>query len=203
MTSTSKHIFRTTAFVVLAIAALALFIGYSVGSGTPPKQFLEARIQAVGASNNLAQLVNNSVNNLTKVGEYERTGDDTKALDLIGFEATQKQEKQNAAVLFATYLNQMAKSVPDINSEIARADALSAITSGVAMVSRIISYNENLDKLFTALQQKILKGSAIAGTEIATLTTNLNSDAQAINTLSQDFNAALTQFDKEFGVLGR
>ncbi len=198
--STSKHIFRTTAFVVLAIAALALIIGYAVGSGTPPKEFLEARIHAVGASNNLANLVNNSLSNLAKVDQFEHDGRDSQALELIGYEANQKAEKQNSAVLLATYLNQMAKAVPDIDSETARSQAMSAITSGVAMVSRIISYNENLDKLFSTLQQKILLGVAPDTTTVSTLAANLNSDAQAINTLSKDFNAALSQFDSAYGI---
>ena len=195
-----KRTTRTTGFAIAIVAACALIIGYALHTGAPPKDFLEARIHAIGAANNLAQLVNNSIVNLQKVDTYVRNNNDVEAQNLISFEFSQKQDKQNAAVLLATYLDQMSKAVPDISSNAASQDAVQAITSGIAMVSRIISYNSDLEQLFTAIQYKLVHHIWPTGVNVTGLTSNLNADGEAVNGLSKDFNAALARFDAEYGM---
>lgn len=166
---------------------------------TPPKEFLEARIQTIGAVNNLAQLMNNSLSNLEKVSGYIEKNNDIEAKALIDFEFAQRKERQNAAVLLASNLEQMARSATAIKSGGARSEAVEAITSGISMVSRMVSYSNNLERLFGELQQKA-NGANPATLNLNTLSTNLNNDAKAINELSEEFNDALRQLDKRYGI---
>ncbi len=165
----------------------------------PPKEFLETRIQTIGAVNNLAQLMNNSLSNLGKVSNYIKNGNDVEAKALIDFEFAQRGERQNAAVLLASNLEQMARAATEIKSGSARSEAVEAITSGISMVSRMVSYSNNLERLFGELQQKA-NGINPGSLSLNTLSTNLNNDAHAINELSEEFNDALNQLDKRYGI---
>lgn len=187
------------ASTALTITAVIILIGiYALKTGTPPKPFLEARIQALGVANNLALLVANSYANLEKVAVLAQENDYTQASKLITYEFSQRQEKQNSAVALASQLDQMAKTSSLIDSGRARGYALQAITSGVAMVSRMISYNSSLDQLFQAIDAKI--NGQDSGPEARAISASLNNDAKTINQLNAEFNAQLRKFDNVYGI---
>lgn len=187
------------ASIGLIIVAAGVFAGsYLLKAGTPPADFLEARIKAIGASNSLAQMVEASLGNLQKVDSYVKNNEDKQAMTLITYEYNQREQKQTAAVTLAAHLDQMAKTAPTIESSRARGYAMQAITSGIAMVSRMISYNSNLDILFEAVETKITTGQA--GPEARALITELNNDASVINTLNTEFNTLLGKFDRVYGI---
>jgi hypothetical protein len=187
------------ASTALTITAVIILIGiYALKTGTPPKPFLETRIQALGVANNLALLVANSYANLEKVAVLAQENDYTQASKLITYEFSQRQEKQNSAVALASQLDQMAKTSSLIDSGRARGYALQAITSGVAMVSRMISYNDSLDQLFQAIDAKI--NGQDSGPEARAISASLNNDAKTINQLNAEFNAQLRKFDNVYGI---
>lgn len=191
-------ILRNTVVAVAVIGLGSLAISYFV-HGSIPRSFFDTRLQAAGAANNLATLINNSLANLRKIEEFEVNNSNDQALDMVTFEVGQKQEKQNAAVLLASNLEQMAQAAMEITSSNARALAIEAVTSGVSMVSRIVSYNNSLDQLFAAIQTKIVTGAPPTNVNIRALLASINSDGKAINDLNNTFNAALTKFDERYG----
>jgi hypothetical protein len=194
-----KSLFRNTLVAVGVIALGGVAIAY-FSSASVPRAFFESRLQAAGAANNLAVLINNSLANLQRIEQYENNNSNDQALELLSYEIDQKQEKQNAAVFLASSLEQMAQAAMTISSAGARGLAIEAVTSGVSMVSRIVSYNNSLDQLFTAIQSKLRNGSSPAGVNIRTLLATLNNDGKAINDLNNSFNAALKKFDQQYGV---
>lgn len=166
---------------------------------TPPKEFLETRIQTIGAVNNLTQLMNNSLANFEKVNTFIGNKNFVEARDFIKFEFSQRAERQNAAVLLATHLEKMAQAATQIDSSGARSDAVEAITSGIAMVSRMVSYSNNLELLFNELQRQTAGGAPNNGM-LAKLSGDLNADAAAINELGENFNEAFNRLDRRYGI---
>lgn len=193
-----KHILKKTATSVIIIGAGALIISYFMRGGVP-RAFFEARLKAAGAANNLAVLINNSLNNLHRIEQFEAGNSNDQALSLVEFEIGRKQEKQSAAVLLAGYLEDMARAGMTISSSGARGLAIEAVTSGVSMVSRIVSYNSSLDQVFSAIQEKISSGSAPTGVNIRALLASVNNDGKAINDLNASFNETLRKFDQAYG----
>ncbi len=199
MSSHSKHhILRTSVTSIAVIGIGALAISY-FASGGVPKAFFAARLQAAGAASNVAVLINNSLTNLHRIEQFEQNNSNEQALELLAFEIDRKQEKQNAATVLAGDLENMAKAAMEINSSGARGLAIEAVTTGVSMVSRIISYNNSLDQLFSAIQTKIQSGFVPEGVNIRALLASINSDGQSINVLSNSFNETLQRFDKSYG----
>lgn len=195
---TKQNFLRTTLTAIAIIGIGAVVVTYLASAGIP-RAFFAARLQAAGAANNLAVLINNSINNLQRIEQFENNNSNDQALSLLTFEIGQKQEKQNAAVLLASNLEDMAKAGLEITSGDARGLAIEAVTNGVSMVSRIVSYNNSMDQLFSAIQEKILHGTPPAGVTIRSLLASINSDAKAINELNTSFNAALKKFDQSYG----
>lgn len=193
-----KHLFRNTFWAIIVIVVGAFIIAYST-STTIPRAFFEARINTAGAANNLARLINNSLTNLHRIETFEQNKSHDQALEMLRFEIGQKQEKQNSAVLLATDLEDMAKAALEINAATPRGLAIEAVTSGVSMVSRIVSYNSSMDELFAAIQNKILNGSAASDTNIRALLASINADGKAINDLNDSFNETLKKFDENYG----
>ncbi len=199
MSAHSKnHLLRTTVTSILIIGVGALVVAYFAASGVP-RAFFEARVQSAGAANNLAVLINNSIANLHRIEQYQQNGSYEQALELLTLEISQKQDKQNAAVLLATDLETMAKAATEISSGSARGLAISAVTTGVSMVSRIVSYNSSMDQLFAAIQSKIKYGYVPDGVNVHALLASINSDGSSINELNNSFNATLKEFDKNYG----
>lgn len=192
-----KGVFRNTLISIVIIAGGAFVISYFISTDIP-RSFFDARVQSAGAANNVAALINNSVANLKRIEEFEANQSYEQALDLVKYEIGQKQEKQNAAARLAGTLEQMANAALEISSGSARALAVDAVASGVAMVSRIVSYNAQMDQLFVVIQGKLTGGQQSAG-GIRALLASINSDASAINKLSQEFNASLETFDDRYG----
>ncbi len=193
-----KRVLRNSTIAVAVIILGGFAFNYLLNA-TIPKAFFESRIAAAGAANNLAVLTNNSLANLKKIETFESANGNGQALDLLSFEVGQKQEKQNAAVLLASHLDNMAKAANQIVGNRARSLAVEAVTSGVSMVSRIVNYNSSLDQLFAAIQQKISDGNVPTGTNIRALISSLNSDAKSINELNTQFNSTLAEFDSRYG----
>ncbi len=192
-----KPLLRQVLIATTVIAISSLAVVFATRSGVP-RAFFEARIKAVGAANNIAVLTNNSLSNLRRIEEFEKNNSIDQANSLAEFEISQKFEKQNAAVLLATYLEEMARVGNTISSARARSLAISAVTTGVSLVSRIVSYNNALDQVFAAIQEKMIGGST-GSVNIRALIASLNSDAKAINDLNLAFNQALSAFDTQYG----
>ena len=196
--SNYKHVLRNAAASIIVIVLGAVIFEYFF-TGSVPRAFLDARLQAAGASNNAALLINNSLSNLSKIERMEANNSNDQALDLVGFEISQKQEKQNAAILLAAQLQTMADAANAITSGRARGMALEAVTSGISLVSRLVAYNNSLDNLFAAIQYKILNGAPPAGVNLRSVIASLNADAKSINDLNTKFNALLSEIDEAYG----
>jgi hypothetical protein len=192
-----KPLLRQVLIATSVIALSSLAVVFATRGGVP-RAFFEARIKAIGAANNIAVLTNNSLSNLRRIEEFEKNGSIDQANSLTEFEIGQKFEKQNAAVLLATHLDEMARAGNTISSAKARSLAISAVTTGVSLVSRIVSYNNALDQVFAAIQEKILSGDT-GSVNIRALIASLNSDAKAINDLNIAFNQSLKEFDVQYG----
>lgn len=191
---------KTKSGLLTGAAAIAI-VGYLLlqTPATPPKEFLETRIQTIGAVNNLTQLMNNSLANFEKVNTFISNKNFTEARDFIKFEFSQRPERQSATVLLASHLEKMARAATQIDSSGARSDAVEAITSGITMVSRMVSYSSNLELLFNELERQS-SGGAADQARLAKLSTDLNADAGAINQLGQNFNEAFNSLDRRYGI---
>jgi hypothetical protein len=191
-------------WVVGIIGAVIIGVGiYSVISLVMPKanipaEFSEARINGAELAREIVALSNESLGNLETIAAYDRAGKKSEALILISQEVLKNRNIQQEAIKLSSQLERMARSINDINPTEARVLATEAVSSEVALVSRLLSYNDYLLRLFEALRNKFENPSTYTNGKVEQLVVKINEEAQAINTFNQRFTASLAQFDKLF-----
>ena len=110
----------------------------------------------------------------------------------------ENRSNQEEAIKLATQLEKMARILPSIKPASARQHATAAVSSEVALVSRLVSYNDYLKQLFEVLRAKFNNRYSYyeADGQVELLIVKINEEAQAINGLNNRFSAALAELDK-------
>ena len=89
----------------------------------------------------------------------------------------------------------MAQALPSIRPGSARQIASEAIGYEVALVSRLISYNDALNRLFELLRGKFTGKITETDGKVRGLINDINAGANAANDLNKAFNEAMRRFD--------
>jgi len=187
----------------IAIAVLVGVATYSViylrtSGHYIPSEFSQARIDGAELAKHIVELSNESLGNLATIADYDRLGKKSEALILISQEVVKTRDLQEEAIKLSSQLESMARTVEDIRPGKARVLAAEAISSEVALVSRLLSYNDLLLQLFEALRNKFQHPDEFTNGKVEGLVTRINEEATAINTFNDRFGQSLAEFDKLF-----
>jgi hypothetical protein len=180
-------------FLVLIAAGIVTAWFSSRESGVP-KGFTDARQQGALIAQNIVDLSNQSTNDLTQVNALDKSGDYTDALVITTNIITKNQNLHDQAVSLSDQIETMAKSLPDISSDEARQDALNAISSRLALVTELINYSGDLEKLLVTLQGHFT-GASIKPGDVQTIVDQINTDVNAINNFNSQAQQSMVKFD--------
>lgn len=180
------------AFFVVLLGKYALSVDKYV-----PRAFMDARARGAKVANNIVNLSNEILKGLDTIEQYEQKGLRSKALNMISNVLSKNREMQKEAVKLSEELKNMASLINEIKPSVAREHAIEAVSSEVALVSRLINYNNFLDQLFKLLYAKLSNGSRAKG-RVRYLIDQINQEARAINDLNEQFNNAITSFDNVY-----
>ena len=192
------------AWILGTVIAVIIGVGgYSVlrlvgDAGFVPVEFSEARIKGAELAKNIVELANGSLGSLEEIAAYDEAGKKSEALILISKEVLKNRDTQAEAIKLSSQLERMARSIEEIKPARARVLAAEAVSAEVALVSRLISYNDFLLQLFEALRQKFQNPTVYANGRVDELVRKINEEAQAINTFNQRFGESLAEFDELF-----
>jgi len=163
-----------------------------------PPEFSEARLRAASLAQKIVTLSNDSLKSLEEVAQYDKQDDSSQALILISRQIIKNRDNHDATVQLSSYLERMARSLPDIKPAKARQIATEAVTTEVALVSRLLTYSDYLAQLFDVLRAKFNNSLSNPDGRVEELIRKINQEAEAINDLDTRFNDAIAQFDKLF-----
>ena len=187
-----------------------LLTGSAIGLGTyvgaylviphsfVPAEFSEARIQSATLAERIVSNSEASLANLQAIAQYDKNGEIAPALALIAQEFARTRETQDAAVKLSSRLEAMARSIDAIRPAEARLLATEAISAEVALVSRLISYNDRLKELFEVLREKFEHPGLATNGRVEALVGKVNEEARAINEFNRRSTQSLAEFDKLF-----
>lgn len=163
-----------------------------------PREFSGARLEGAAIAQKILTFSNSALTSLEKISEYDKNGKTAEALILISRQLIENRVNQEEAIKLATQLEKMARILPTIKPASARQYATAAISSEVALVSRLVSYNDYLKQLFEVLRAKFNNRYSYheADGQVELLISKINEQAQAINDLNSRFNNALAELDK-------
>lgn len=191
-----KHI-----VTVMMAAAAVLFLRYVVfPSRFLPGEFSEARIKGSNVAERIVEISRSNLALLDEVARYDRESDHSEALIAISRAIIQNRDNQVEAIRLSEQLTTMAEQTPRIRPLRAKEIATEAVASEVALVSRLIYYNNYLSQLFETLRVKFEKPwVAYLDGQVSDLINKINDEAQAINELNKKFVASMAELDAIFG----
>ncbi len=193
---------KTRLLIIATIALIGLGIYILVAAITPekfvPKEFSEARIKGAQLAVEIVALATQSLNSLQEIAGYDEQGNAPEALILISREVIKNKETSQRAINLSGQLEKMARLLEEIEPARARILATEAVSSEVALVSRLLNYNDLLRQLFETLRDKLEGKTANPDGKVRELVDRINKEAQAINDFDRRFNQSLAEFDKIF-----
>jgi hypothetical protein len=183
-----------------AAAGAALIGGYFIvklltGGSYVPVEFSEARIQGAALAGEILALSSETLSSLPVIASLDEAGKKSEALALISKEIMRSNEVRAKAVALSSQLEQMARTIDGIKPAKAREVATEAVSSEVALVSRLITYNDLLVQLFQTLRDKFENPNADTDGKVQPLIDEINVEAKAINDFNGKFNQSLEEFD--------
>lgn len=189
---------KTGAVVAIIAFGLYFFINNLFAKSFVPTEFAEARLTGAAIAKKIVGLSNEALASLDQISKYDQQGNASEALILISNEVIKNQENHQAAINLASQLEQMARLLNDIKPTQAKVLATEAVSSEVALVSRLLVYNDFLLQLFQTLQQKFQNKNFNTDGKVQDLIGKINEQRRAINDFDNRFNQSLSEFDKIF-----
>ena len=169
-----------------------------IGPKVVPSEFLEARGSGEKVAAEIVDLSAGSINNLSRIAELDKEFNYPEALVLVSGELIKNGTFNDKATALSTELARMAQAIPSIRPSKARELAAEAVSYEVALVSRLIGYNQALRELMSMLKSKFSWEFYGTDSQIEDLLVEINSTATAINSLNAAFEETLKDFDELF-----
>ena len=113
-----------------------------VDSKIIPSDFLKARHQASLIAQEIVSLSNETTNNLNNISNLDKERKYKEALSIISQEIEHNRLAREKAVALSTQLETMTKNISGITPPDAGQKALEAVSSEVALISRLVNYND-------------------------------------------------------------
>jgi hypothetical protein len=186
-----------TVFVIMVLMGTGIFALFEQQNQIP-QDFVQARSQGAAIAANIVSISNQSVASLAQVNKLDEEGKYTDALTMTTDLVTQSQTLRDQAILLSTQIGTMTKALAKVNSFEAQQAAFQSIASQLAIITQLVNYSNDLDKLLLTLQSHFT-GKAIQPNDVQGLVNQINLDVTAINSFNSQASQAMAQFDKIVG----
>ena len=163
-----------------------------------PQDFIQARSQGAAIAANIVSISNQSVASLAQVNKLDQEGKYTDALTMTTDLVTQSQTLRDQAILLSTQIGTMTKALAKVNSFEAQQAAFQSIASQLAIITQLVNYSNDLDKLLLTLQSHF-SNKTWNPDDVTGLVNQINLDVTAINSFNSQASQAMARFDKIVG----
>jgi len=180
---------------MIAVVAVLLIRFVFIGPKVIPVEFAAARETGTRLTEEIIFLANASRAGLEDIARFDADANASEALIATSRELIRNKDVRERAVNLSVELGRMAQALPDIRPGSARQIASEAIGYEVALVSRLISYNDVLNRLFELLRAKFTGQVTETDGKVRAMINDINAGANAANDLNKAFVDAMKRFD--------
>lgn len=177
-----------------------LFIIAVIATASPsvPGEFRAARERGAVIAAFINNFSEKSISSLREIEEMDKTGRYSEALSVIDSELTRLKTAREKSLDLLIELQQMALKIDEVGSYEAQKLGVQAVSANIAMVSRLIAYNDHLNDLFLTLRLKYISvNPGVYDRDAAAAVKRVNDDALAINELSRRYQSVMKKFDEK------
>ncbi len=185
-------------FILVILAAYLVARIFFVEIKTVPDDFLKARHEASLIAKDIVEISNEAVINLDKIYEFDKEGNYKEALSLLAIELERNYKAREKAIKLSAQLERMAKVVAEISPVSGSQLAIKAINLEIALINRLVTYNDHFFQLLEILRSKFLGKTKNSSERIFELINKINEEVKMINELDGKSNEIMKKFDKKF-----
>lgn len=196
--------YRRYILVALTIVSIVAIIGVISkisnnvnGDGAVvPDEFIEARTNAGEIAEEITDLTRASSRNINTIGDAERAGDFQYGLELVTEEINRNARIRQDAVDLSEELKVMSINLSAVHPSRASDIGYQAVTTGLELVQHLVNYNNYTYELLDVIQAR-LEGSGESNAEdkIKELILNINTEAELVNEINEEYKSLSSKFD--------
>jgi hypothetical protein len=193
MSRFSRHTKAIAAFIIIIAAGYGLAIFWQ-SQNKVSGDFTSARLQGAIIAQTIVNSSNQSTDELAAISKYDREGDYTDALASTTDLINQSADLRSEAVQLSAQVEQMAKGVSSISSQPAQQAALESISNRLALITQLITYSNDLDRLLSVLHSRFT-GTPESNGDVQAIVDQINADVNLINNFNTQAGQAMDRFD--------
>lgn len=189
---------RVILFLALFAAILAgyfifkLVLSYHV---YVPEGFAEARTRGAIIAQDIVNESNSLDEQIAHINDLEKQKKYAEALKSIDEARVTVQDVRSKALELSKEMEDMTGALPAINSDAARQAALDSISNRLTLISRLITYTDDVNNLLSALDAHFRRGINNTKT-INDMVNEVNAEVKAINAFNSQAGQAMDRFDR-------
>jgi hypothetical protein len=185
--------------VAILIVVGVIYGGEALSGNMPyvPQGFTNARVQAAQTSGQIMSDASTSITNLNAISVTYNSGKYDTALDLAIQEVHHNVDERNSEATLSTQLGTMASNLYQLRPSSAEQVGVQAIGEEYQVLEKLVDYSNLVDQLLNELRAGYIDQGSIAAlnTNLNNTVGLLNSDAQSINSLNQQYLSLMAKFD--------
>ena len=188
-------------FVVLLVM---LFLAYFVGrfllakTKTVPSEFMQARQAASVVAQDIVGMSKDSARHIGDISALNNERKYKEALDLVKQELERNRQIRDKAIALSGNLQTMTVNVSAIEPKLSAQTALEAVSTEVTLIGHLLTYNDYLNQLLTAIKGRITGDEDVSAETISDLVKKINDESVVVNALNEKFNEQMMEFDRGF-----
>jgi hypothetical protein len=181
-------------FAVLLMAYFVLRVAFMPHTAVP-QEFSEARARGAVIGQTIVDKSNDIAHTVNSMNELEKQGKTEEELADIATVRAGTKDIRTLAIDLSKEVGIMNAALPSIGSGDAEQAALDSISNWLALISRLVTYTDEIDKLMNALELHLKKGVGSAQ-DIQRLVNEVNGDVNAVNAFNRQATQAMERFDR-------
>lgn len=179
----------------VALFAYVLWAYFGAQRVVIPREFLEAKGRGATVAAEIVRLSRETSSQLERISELDGAGNYADALNLVAEELNRNRMMREHTAALSRELTTMTNAVAQISGTGARATALQAVNYEVALMGKLVTYNEYLMQLLEALRKKF-EGIPSASPTVGELVGKINEEVAGINMLNDQFLDEIAKLEK-------
>lgn len=169
---------------------------FATSAPSIPKEFKEARERGAVIASFINDFSEKSFSSLKEIKDLDESGRYSEALSLVDAELERLQLAREKSLKLLDELQYMALKIDEVGSYDAQKLGIQAVSANIAMVSRLISYSDNLNNLLLTLRLKYISvNPSVYNQNTAEAVEKVNEDVLSINELSRRYQSTMREFD--------
>ncbi len=189
---------------ILLVAGIVYAVNVLSGNGAyVPKEFTDTRAKAAQTSSDIVNQAATSITNLNAISAAYNAGKYDVALNLAIDEVNHNNDERNSTSALSGQLGTMASDLYQVRPESAEQIGVQAVGKELQILSNLIHYTGLTSQLLDELKAGYINSGNETASSTAALNarlndtvSQLNGDAQSVNSLDQQYLGLMAQFDK-------